>query len=81
MFEAKGLDSATALDAAHRALASMLQHQSMALSFEDAYRFILIVLLVTLPLVLLLRKGAPGGVQATAGERSIRGPDPAGSIP
>ncbi|HVH20147.1 MAG TPA: DHA2 family efflux MFS transporter permease subunit [Myxococcota bacterium] len=64
MFESKGLEPSAALDAAHRALASTLQHQAMALSFEDAYRFILIVVLTTLPLVLLLRKQPALGGQA-----------------
>jgi DHA2 family multidrug resistance protein len=70
-FEGRGLEAGSALDAAHRALAGTLQHQSMALSFEDAYRFILVVVLVSLPLVLLLRRGQPlgGAAAASSGER------------
>ena len=68
MFESRGMDPASALDAAHRALAATLQHQAMALSFEDAYRFILIAVLTTLPLVLLLKKQpAMGGAPAPSG--------------
>jgi len=61
MFQSRGLDASSALDAAHRAIGGTLQHQAMALSFNDAYRFILMVMLVSLPLVLLLRRGQPGG--------------------
>lgn len=60
-FRSRGLEANAALDAAHRALSDQLAQQSMVLAFEDAYRFILVVMLVSLPLVLLLRKGAPGG--------------------
>jgi len=38
----------------------------MALAFNDAYRFILIAVLISLPLVLLMKKGAPGGDPAAA---------------
>jgi DHA2 family multidrug resistance protein len=75
-FQARGLDAASAYDAAQRALAGILQRQSMVLSFEDAYRFILIVVLVSLPLVLLLRRELPfGGVGAAA---PGKGPDLSG---
>jgi len=66
MFQSRGLDAATALDAAHRAMGGTLQRQAMALAFNDAYRFILIAVLVSLPLVLLLRRGPPGGDPAAA---------------
>ena len=56
MFESRGLDAASAADAAQHALAGAVQLQSMALSFEDAYRLILIVVIVSLPLVLLLHR-------------------------
>jgi DHA2 family multidrug resistance protein len=57
----RGLEPASALDAAQRTLAATLQQQAMALSFEDAYRLILTVVLLSLPLVLLLRRENPGG--------------------
>ena len=66
MFESRGLDAATALDAAHRAMGATLQRQAMALAFNDAYRFILIAVLLSLPLVLMMRKGPPGGDPAAA---------------
>jgi DHA2 family multidrug resistance protein len=80
LFESRGMEPTSALDAAHRALAGALQKQAMALSFEDTYRFILIVVLATLPLVLLLRRQPALGGQTAAGERSIGGSDAAGVI-
>lgn len=64
-FQMRGLDSAGALDAAHRALSGALQVQSMALAFEDSYRFIGAVCLVSIPLIFFLGRGlalqqAPG---------------------
>jgi DHA2 family multidrug resistance protein len=70
-FESRGLEPGAALDAAHRALSSTVQQQAMALSFEDAYRLILMVVLASLPLVLLLRRGQPLG--GAAGARPGRG--------
>jgi DHA2 family multidrug resistance protein len=68
MYLSRGLDPQSALDAAHRALAGTLQRQAMALSFEDAYRMILVVVLVSLPLVFLLRHRPPlGGEQPQRG--------------
>jgi len=61
MFESRGLEPQSAIDAAHQALSDLLALQSSALAFEDAYRLILIVVIVSLPLVLLLRRNAPGG--------------------
>src|SRR5262249_42138987 len=76
MFESRGLDAATALDAAHRAMGGTLQRQAMALAFNDAYRFILIAVLISLPLVLLMKKGAPGGRPGGGAAGSGRGSRP-----
>jgi DHA2 family multidrug resistance protein len=59
-FEGRGLDPGAALDAAHRALSGALQIQSMALAFEDAYRFIGAVCVVAIPLIFFLGRGVPG---------------------
>jgi len=64
MFESRGLDPSSAFDAAQRALAGTIQFQAHALAFADAYRMILTVVLVSLPLVFLLKNQPPlGGVQ------------------
>jgi DHA2 family multidrug resistance protein len=59
MYLSRGLDSASALDAAQRTLAATLHQQAMALSFEDAYRMILVAVIASLPLVFLLRREKP----------------------
>jgi DHA2 family multidrug resistance protein len=59
MFASKGLDPASALDASEKALSNLINLQARALAFEDAYRLILIVVVVTAPLVLLLKRGNP----------------------
>lgn len=57
LFEARGLDPASALDAVHRTLSGSLSLQSMALSFGDAYRFILCAVIASLPLAFFLPWG------------------------
>jgi len=58
-FTAHGMDPASALHAAHRALSGMLDVQSFSLAFEDAYRFIGMACIVMLPLIYFLGRGAP----------------------
>jgi DHA2 family multidrug resistance protein len=59
LFESKGLDPGSAVDAAEKTLSNLIQLQARALAFEDAYRVILIVVVATAPLVLLLKRGQP----------------------
>ena len=58
-FGAHGLDPTSALDAAHRTLSHLLDVQSLSLAFEDAYRFIGMACVLTLPLIYFLGRGAP----------------------
>ena len=64
LFESKGLDPASAVDAAEKTLSNLIALQARALAFEDAYRLILIVVVATAPLVLLLKRSNP--LQAAA---------------
>jgi MFS transporter, DHA2 family, multidrug resistance protein len=59
LFVQRGFDATSALDAAHRALSARLDMQSTALAFEDAYKFIAAVCLLSLPLIVFLGRGAP----------------------
>jgi MFS transporter, DHA2 family, multidrug resistance protein len=58
-FEGRGLGVSSALEAAHRALAGALHVQSTALAFEDAYRFVALVCIVSIPLIFFLGRSLP----------------------
>jgi DHA2 family multidrug resistance protein len=55
-FQQRGLDGASAHDAALAALSSALHGQASILSFEDCYRLVAGLFVLLLPMVLLLRR-------------------------
>jgi DHA2 family multidrug resistance protein len=55
-FQGRGLDAASAHDAALVALSNALHAQASILSFEDCYRLVALLFVLLLPMVLLLRR-------------------------
>jgi hypothetical protein len=55
----RGLDPASAMEAARRVLDGTITAQSAVLAFRDCYLVILLLFLVLIPLVPLLRRPTP----------------------
>jgi DHA2 family multidrug resistance protein len=53
---AAGSDLATATQQAYAALSAMVNRQAYMLAFNDAFRFMMIVFLLMLPLILIMKK-------------------------
>ncbi|HET9986057.1 MAG TPA: DHA2 family efflux MFS transporter permease subunit [Longimicrobiales bacterium] len=60
-FMAQSPDSATAAQRALATLARMVQAQAMTLTFEQIFRLVGIIILITIPLTFLLKRPAAGG--------------------
>jgi MFS transporter, DHA2 family, multidrug resistance protein len=67
----RGADASTAMQQALVAMAGIVRKQALFLSFVDSYRLLAVLLLLSIPLLLLLRRPRPvPRLQVRAGQRS-----------
>ncbi len=70
LFAARGFDSLSATEAAHRALDGMLGVQSTVLGFGDVYWVMALLCVVSLPLLVLLGRGSQGVLEEREAEHT-----------
>jgi DHA2 family multidrug resistance protein len=61
MFQARGMDFATATRQAYAALFGMVERQASMLSYANIFFFMGMIFLVVVPLLLLMRRPKAGG--------------------